>query len=267
MRPEERRRRRAPFVDPRLKLAWREQVILGLLREVAVGRRVRSDPREAVLGSRFDGEAEERGQQQPFTASVVGVFEVAVDAPAGADELDHGPRQLESEERKHEQGRVEPDVGGGQVEVVAEPGGDAGERGGVDAVALLPPVGARMQADSLQMPLDPPGGRSPAVRDPVPSAMAPDRPEPQTPAVVLDERPFAPVALARQRVARVEALEPRDEVEERLCTGCLAPAADRVRDEAPVPQPAVPGRAETSGRLGRRRSALGARGSDRRCAA
>ena len=77
---------------------------------------------------------------------------MAVDAAAGADERRHVDR-AEAEEGQDEQRRVEPVLRAREVEVVAEAGGDAGERRRVDALALLPPVDARLLAHPLEVRL------------------------------------------------------------------------------------------------------------------
>src|SRR5215213_6256669 len=147
-------------------------MVLRLLRQRPVRRRVRSDPREALpcaagLLARRLGEAEHRRQQQPLAPAVVRVATVAVDAAAGTDELgadlahDVG---VEGAERwlQQEVTRVEPLAGYGLVGRAAhrgsglrtaapEPERDRAERGGVDALALLPPVDARLAPDALEV--------------------------------------------------------------------------------------------------------------------
>ena len=181
-----------------------EQVILRLLRQVAVRCRVRRDPLQPLLAVLRLGEPEHRRQQQPLAAAVVDVVEVPVHAAAGADERRHVDR-AEAEEGEDEQARVEALLRAREIEVVAEAGRDAGERRRVDALALLPPVEARLLAHPLQVGRGRRRRVAPAVAAAVPGGVLAQRPEPEPPAVVLPVRPLARVALAVERVAGVEA--------------------------------------------------------------
>ena len=85
MRPEQRRRRLAPLGDPVLVPVGPQEVVLRLLRQIAVRMGMRLDPGEAfarVVGPAVVdvGEPEHRRQEQPLPAAVVVVFQVAMDA-------------------------------------------------------------------------------------------------------------------------------------------------------------------------------------------
>ena len=232
-----------------------------LLGQAAVGCGVRRDPLEPLFAVLRLGEPEQRGQQQPLTAAVIGVVEVAVDAAAGTDERRHVDRP-EAEEGEDEQASVQPLLRAGEIEVVAEPRGDAGERGGVHALALLPPVDARLLAHALEVGRGRRGRVPPPIAAAVPGGVLPQRPEPEAPAVVLAVRPLARIVLALQRVAGLEAEtaldDPRHPVEERLCALDLADPAHRVRDEGAVAEPGVAvGREARAGRVAAARRLAG----------
>ena len=62
------------------ELSGCEEMVLRLLGQLAVRRRVRRDPVEAVARAVGLGEPEQRRQQQPLAAAVVDVVEMPVDA-------------------------------------------------------------------------------------------------------------------------------------------------------------------------------------------
>ena len=94
VRPEQRRGRRPPLRRPSRRTAsgWRRWSCDCSGRPPS-GCGVRRDPLQPLLAVLRLGEPEQRGQQQPLAAAVVGVVEVAVDAAAGADERRHVDRR------------------------------------------------------------------------------------------------------------------------------------------------------------------------------
>src|SRR5258707_9624055 len=92
MRPEQRRRRLAPLLDPGLIPLRAQEVILRLLGQIAVRASVRLDPGEAGAGvaeaSVVDvGNPEHRREQQPLATAVVLVLEMAVHAAVDEQRL------------------------------------------------------------------------------------------------------------------------------------------------------------------------------------
>src|SRR5215213_4243249 len=240
VRPEERRGREAQFRHALVVCPGVEEVVLRLLRQAAVRRRVRRDPLEALSGTPGLGQPQHRREQDPLAAAVVDVVEVTVDAAAGADELRdvHG---AEAEQGNDEEAGVEPLLRPRKVELIAESGCDAGECCRVNPLALLPPVHARLLADSFEISACCGRRVAPAVTAAVSGRVLADGPEEEAPAIVLALRPLALVALAVERVAGLEAEsaldDARDPVEEALRARHLADAAHCVGDEGAVPEP------------------------------
>ena len=214
------------------------------------------------------GEPEQRGQQQPLAAAVVGVVEVAADAAAGTDERRHVDR-AEAEERKDEQASVQPLLRAREIEVVAEPRRDAGERRGVQALALLPPVDARLLAHALQMGR---GRRScipPAVAAAVPGGVLRAAPRARGPSRRAGgaasrsgrARPRACSApRSRDRVSTIRATQSKNA--SALATSPTRLIASAMKEPSRSQEKPV-GR-EASGRPRSRRSATGRRESSRR---
>src|SRR6478609_3829163 len=248
MRPEQGRRRLAPLLHPRLVPLGPQQVALGLLGQVAVRLGACLDPREARAGVVTAavvevGETEHRRQQQPLPAAVVLVVEVAVHAAV------HEQRRLDARDElfcaDEEQRSIEPVVGpreGLALDLVrAEPVADAPERGGVYALALLPPVDARLAPVVLEPACDVRRRIFPARRVAAPAQRAEEEAEP----VDLQLRPVRAVGLAVKLVAGVPrpGRPPEDHarapVEEAVGALHLADFAHRVRYERAVAEPRV----------------------------
>src|SRR3954454_1303771 len=206
VRPEERRRRRTPLLDPRLVAVRTQQMVVRLLRKVPVRLRVRLDPRKAcarvVDAAVVDvREPEHRRQEQPLAAAVVLVVEVAVDAAVDEEVgLDAGDDLLRADE---EQRAIEAIVRARErlaldlVGLQAVP--DAPERRRVDPLALLP----RVEAWLVPVMLEPARDERCRLVPPRLIAATAERAEEEAEAVDLQLGPVRRVGLALEAVARV----------------------------------------------------------------
>ena len=224
----------APLLDPGLVPVRAQEVILRLLGQIAVLRRVGLDPAEACPGVGeapvIDvGEAEHRRQEQPLAAAVVLVVQVAVHAAVDEERLFDALDDLRGADE--EQRSVEPVAGAGErlapdlvgVEAVAH----APERRRVNPLALLPPVDARLGPVVLEPARDERRGLFPARV----VAAAAQRAEEEAEPVDLQLRPLGRVGLAVERVARVprpgRAREDRVRAPVEESVGALAPGRAR----------------------------------------